>query len=342
MQVTMRDIAKAVGVSVVTVSKVMRDQGDISAETRERVLNKAKELNYRLNLSARSLTTGQSYQIGIIVPTLLHPFFGEVLEALSSTLKQSGYAAIISSSKEDPAVEEEVIEQFLNHRIDGLIIASCSFSPAKFQQLKDQKIPFVLLDRYFPGFRANFVGVDDFAVGRTATEHLLAMGCKRIAHIRGLPFTTGVRRFEGYRFALERAGLQVDPELINPYMTADGRDWEQGYKAMQLLLKKRRPDGVFCYNDPIAIAAIDASLAAGLRIPQDIAFIGCDNLHYDSSLKSPLSSMDHQSGQIGIRAAKMLLRLLKDKTGKRERQVMLQPSLVIRESSRLNKSRGKR
>ena len=127
-------------------------------------------------------------------------------------------------------------------------------------------------------------------------------------------------------------------------MTADGRDWEQGYKAMQLLLKKKkRPDGVFCYNDPIAIAAIDASLAAGLRIPQDIAFIGCDNLHYDSQSQIPaLSSMDHQSGQIGIRAAKMLLRLLKDKTGKRERQVMLQPSLVMRESSRLLKSCGKR
>jgi LacI family transcriptional regulator len=333
MTATMRDIARALGVSVVTVSKVMRNHNDISTETRDRVLSKAKELNYRLNLSARSLSTGQSYQIGIIVPTLLHPFFGEVLEALSSTLKQNGYAALISSSKEDPAAEEEEIEQFLAHRLDGLIIASCSLSPARFQYLQEQEFPFVLIDRFFPGFRANFVGVDDFAVGRIATEHLIAMGCRRIAHIRGLQFTTGVGRFEGYRSALEQHGLKFSPDLVSPYMTADGRDWTQSYDAMHLLLGKGRPDGVFCYNDPIAIAAIDAALEAGLRIPQDIAFIGCDNLHYDSSLKAPLSSVDHHSSEIGVRAAKMLLRLLKDKESKKVRHVMLQPSLVIRESS---------
>lgn len=329
----MKHIAQALGVSVVTVSKVMRDHSDIGAETRKRVLSKAKELNYRPNLTARSLVTGQSCQVGVIVPTLLHPFFAEVLEALSSTMKQDGYAVIISSSMEDPAIEEAAIEQLLAHRLDGLIIASCSSSPAKFQQLQEHGIPFVLIDRFFPGFRANFVGVDDLAVGRMATEHLIAMGCRRIAHIRGLKFTTGVRRFEGYKSALKQHGLKFDPELVSPYMTADGRDWQQSFTAMRNLLAGKRPDGVFCYNDPIAIAAIDVVLEAGLRIPRDIAFAGCDNLHYDSSLKAPLTSIDHHSGLIGVRAAKMLLRLLSDKSSKTIRQVVLQPSLVIRESS---------
>jgi LacI family transcriptional regulator len=333
MAVTMKDIAQALGVSVVTVSKVMRDHADIGPETRQRVLDKAQELSYRPNLMARSLVTGRSFQVGVIVPTLLHPFFAEVLEALSSTMKQDGYAVMISSSMEDPVIEEAAIEQLLGHRMDGLIVASCSSSPAKFHELQQQGIPFVLIDRFFPQFRTNFVGVDDRAVGRIATEHLIAMGCKRIAHIRGLEFTTGVGRFEGYKQALKKHGIKFDPSLVSPYMTADGRDWQQTFSAMRSLLDGKPPDGVFCYNDPMAIAAVDVALEAGLRIPKDIAFIGCDNLHYDGSLKASLSSVDHHSDQIGVRAAKLLLRLLKDKNAKATRQVMLQPSLVVRDSS---------
>ncbi len=192
--VTLKVIAKALGVSVMTVSKVMRDQAGVAAKTRKRVQSKAAELGYRPNLTARSLVTGQSSQVGIIVPTLLHPFFAEVLDGLASTLQQGGYAVMISSSLEKPAIEEAAIEQLLAHRLDGLIIASCNSSPEKFEQLAEQKIPFVLIDRYFPSFKTNFVGVDDVAVGRIATEHLIEMGCKRIAHIRGLEFTTGIGR----------------------------------------------------------------------------------------------------------------------------------------------------
>jgi LacI family transcriptional regulator len=334
MPVILKDIARALDISVITVSKVMRDQPDVAAETRKRVLAKAQELGYRPNLTARGLVTGKSSQVGVIVPTLLHPFFAEVLEGLASTMKLAGYAVMISSSMEDPVIEEAAIEQLLGHRMDGLIIASCSFSPTKFKQLNEQGIPFVLIDRFFPDFRTDFVGVDDRAVGRIATEHLIQMGCKRIAHIRGLPFTTGVGRFEGYKLALQSHGMKFDPDLVSPYMTADARDWQRSLLAMRTLLAgKRRPDGVFCYNDPMAIAAVDVALEAGLRIPQDIAFIGCDNLHYDESLRAPLSSVDHHSSQIGERAAKALLRRLKDKTPSAARHVVLQPSLVIRKSS---------
>jgi len=331
--ITMKDIAQACGVSIITVSKAMRGRPDIGAETRRRVLAKAKELNYRPNLTARSLVTGRSRQVGVIVPTLLHPFFAEVLEGLAATMKQGGYAVMISSSMEDSEAEEVAIEQLLGHRLDGLIVASCSTSPKKFEQLKEQRVPFVLIDRFFPGFRSDFVGVDDVAVGRIATEHLIAMGCKRIAHIRGLEFTTGVGRFEGYKQALLQHGMKMDPSLVSPYMTADGKDWQQSYEAMRNLLSHRRPDGVFCYNDPIAIAAIDVALEAGLRIPKDIAFIGCDNLHFDASLKAPLSSVDHHSRLIGVRAAKMLLSRLRDKASGTPRHIALQPALVVRASS---------
>ena len=330
---TMKDIAKALGVSVMTVSKVMRDRAGVAPTTRERVLQKAAELGYRPNLTARSLVTGQSSQVGIIVPTLLHPFFAEVLDALSSTLQQGGYAVMISSSLENPAIEEAAIEQLLTHRLDGLIIASCNTSHEKFKQLAEQRVPFVLIDRFFPGFKTNFVGVDDVAVGRIATEHLIEMGCKRIAHIRGLEFTTGIGRFEGYKQALERHGISFDPSLVSPYVTADGKDWQQSYNAMRSLLQAERPDGVFCYNDPIAFAAIEVVLNAGLRIPEDIAFVGCDNLHFDTTMRAPLTSVDHHSSLVGVRAARILLSLLKSKTPRRPRHVALKPSLVVRQSS---------
>lgn len=332
----MKDIAKALGVSVMTVSKVLRNHADIGPETSKRVREKAEELNYRPNLTARSLVTGQSSQVGVVVPTLLHPFFAEVLESLSTTMKKNGYAVIISSSMEDAAIEDEAIEHLLGHRLDGLIIASCSTSPKKFQQLKEHGIPFVLIDRFFEGFDANFVGVDDVEVGRIATEHLIEVGCKRIAHIRGLKFSPGSRRFEGYKQALKKHRIKFDPTLVTPFMTADGNDWQQSFDAMRSLLDGKngsRPDGVFCYNDPVAITAIDVTLKAGLRIPEDIAFVGCDNLHYGANLKAPLTSIDHHNSLLGEQAAEMLLQLLKQPKSPGIRSVVLEPSLVIRESS---------
>jgi LacI family transcriptional regulator len=142
-----------------------------------------------------------------------------------------------------------------------------------------------------------------------------------------------VGRFEGYKQALHNHGMKLEPSMVSPYMTADGKDWQQSYEAMRKLLSQRRPDGVFCYNDPIAIAAIDVALEAGLRIPKDIAFIGCDNLHFDASLKAPLSSVDHHSRLIGVRAAKMLLSRLRDKASGTPRHIALQPALVVRASS---------
>jgi LacI family transcriptional regulator len=127
--------------------------------------------------------------------------------------------------------------------------------------------------------------------------------------------------------------MNFDPSLVSPYVTADGKDWQQSYDAMRGLLQASRPDGVFCYNDPIAFAAIEVVLEAGLRIPEDIAFVGCDNLHFDTTLRAPLSSIDHHSSLVGVRAAKMLLSLLKNKTPRSPRHVALKPSLIVRQSS---------
>jgi LacI family transcriptional regulator len=194
--------------------------------------------------------------------------------------------------------------------------------------------PYVLIDREFPGLVANFVGIDDEAAGRIATEHLVDQGCRTIAHIRGKDNTTGMRRFEGYKRALQRRGLPNSDAIVVERPKVDFESTRHGAEAMRFLLKQRsRPDGVFCYNDPMAIGAMTAILESGLRIPEDIAIIGCGNLHYDSALRAPLSSVDQHSQVIGERAAKILLQLIESKVRPHARSVILDPSLVVRSST---------
>src|SRR5437870_1042501 len=214
MSTRMKDIARELGVSVVTISKVVRNRPDIGDETRGRVLARVRELDYRPNPAARSLVTGRTYLIGLVVPDLLHPFFAEIAKSLSEVLRESGYYLIVSSSDEDPDLEEQEINQLLARRLDTLIIASCRSTVDLFFRIEKQKTPYVLIDRRLPGLSANFVGVDDEAVGILATSHLIDIGCKRIAHIRGPETSPSIRRVEGYKRALGQANLKLMDEYI--------------------------------------------------------------------------------------------------------------------------------
>jgi LacI family transcriptional regulator len=334
MTVRLKDIAKELGLSVVTVSKVLRQHPDIGEETRKRVLKRVRELDYQPNVLARSLVTGRSYLIGLVVPDLLHPFFAEVAKALLTVVGERGYSVIISSSEEDPELEAREIRQMVARQLDALAIASCGNEIEAFERMNRQGQPYVLIDRGVPGLAANFVGIDDEAAGRIATEHLIDQGCRTIAHIRGKNNSTGIRRFEGYKQALQRRGLYYSDANVVERPTVDIDSTRHGAEAMRFLLKQRsRPDGVFCYNDPLAIGAMTAILEAGLRIPEDIAIIGCGNLHYDSALRVPLSSIDQHSEMIGEHAAKILLNMIESKVRPRSENVILDPSLVVRSST---------
>jgi len=330
----MKDIARDLGVSVITISKVLRNHPDVGDETRERVLARVKELDYRPNLAARSLVTGRTYLVGLVVPDLLHPFFAEIAKSLSDVLRESGYYLIVSSSEEDPNLEEQEINHLLARRLDTLIIASCRSTVDLFFRIEKQKTPYVLIDRNLPGLSANFVGVDDEAVGMLATGHLIDIGCKRIAHIRGPGTSPGIRRMEGYKRALAQAGVKVVDDYIITERKGDVGTKQRGAEAMsQLLSLKPRPDGVFCFNDPLAMGAMNYALDHGLRIPEDIAVIGCGNLHYDDSLRVPLSSIDQHSRRIGEEAARLTLGILSSKIPLKPEAVVLQPELIVRRST---------
>jgi LacI family transcriptional regulator len=286
-------------------------------------------------MAARALVTGRTYSAGLIIPDLVHPFFAEVASGLSDVLRRRNYSLLISSSQGEPDLERHEIKRLLSRRLDALMIASTQTTVESFRRIEERKVPYVLIDRAFLGMPANFVGVDDTAVGRLATEHLISVGCRRIAHIRGAASSTAIGRLEGYNQALAAADLSQLQGYVVVGRSPDVDSWISGSEAMKKLLDlDPRPDGVFCYNDPIAIGVIDRILEAGLRVPQDIAVIGCGDLHFDKSLRVPLSSVDQQSRAIGERAGKLVLSLIEAKVPPQPKSIMLPPTLVPRESTR--------
>ena len=334
MSVRMKDIAQKLGVSVVTVSKALRGFPGPGAETRARVLSLAKELNYGPNFAARALVSGQTYSIGLVIPDLAHPFFGQIAKSISAVLHARGYSLIVSSSEENPDIEKTAVAQLVARSVDALLIASTQSSGEGLRMVEEQKIPYVLVDRKFDGLDANFVGVDDVRVGILGTEHLIEMGCKRIAHIGRSRLSSALGRREGYEQTLLRHSMPLYQEYVVVEEIEDKPAHGVGHAtARQLLSLNPRPDGIFCYNDPVAMGAMVACLEAGLRIPEDIAIVGCGNSHYDDFLRVPLTSVDQKSDAIGTKAADLALSLIGASKAVAPKSFLLAPELIVRKSS---------
>jgi LacI family transcriptional regulator len=332
MAIRLKDIARELNVSVITVSKALRGKPDISEATRERILKRMKELDYQPNMTARSLTTGRSFILGLIVPDLLNPFFTELANSLSGALRNRSYGLILTSSEDSPEIEQTEIRMMLARGVDALLIASCQPRLEGFYSIHHQDTPFLLVDRPFPYLRANFVGIDDCAGGRLATEHLIQLGRKRLAYIGSPDLSPAAERFRGFRTALRDHDIEMQESFILSGAPAEPGD-NAGYTMMQTLLRRKpRPNGVFCHNDLVAIGAMKATLDAGLSIPGDIAFVGFDNVSFCKYLQIPLTSVDQSTAQLGEVAAQFALELVAKKVDK-PKTILLPPTLVVRESS---------
>ena len=330
--VRLKDIARELNVSVMTVSKVVRGCADVGAETRTRVLARIKELNYQPNWVARSLAARRTFMIGLIVPDLMHSFFAEIAKGVSTAIRPLGYDVVICNSEEDSDVESSEVDRLLGRQVDGLLLASAQApsSLSLFERIESRGVPYVLIDRHFAESHASYVGADDEAIGRLATRHLIERGCRRIAHIAGPPLTPGVGRLKGYRDALASAGIVV-PDSYVVHATDDA----SGYlAARQLLALEPRPDAIFGYNDPTAAGAMKAILEAGIAIPEEVKVIGVGNVHYSDLLRVPLSTIDQSSGAIGQKAADMLIKAIGSKRKRPAKTVLIDPILIPRESTR--------
>jgi LacI family transcriptional regulator len=270
----------------------------------------------------------------LLLPDFTHSFFAEIARAVASTLRPHGYHVVISYFEEDPALEISEVDSMMARQVDGLIAASAQTSRdlGLFARIQNRKIPYVLIDRPIDALPACFVGADNKAIGKLATQHLLDVGCTRIALLRGpMKAEIAAARFEGCLEALAQRGLRARPR----YVISGGYGSETGYDGMSRLLHlKPVPDGVVCYNDPVAIGAIHAIREAGLSVPGDIAVVGAGNIQYSDVLTVPLTTLDQRTTETGTRAANLLLERITAKRSLRPKKVLIRPVLVVRESTR--------
>ena len=331
MPVTLADIAREVGVSKMTVSRAINNHALISPETRQRVLEVARRMNYQPNQHARALATNRSYLIGVVVPDLMNLYFAEVARAIESIARPAGFQLLICSTDEDPTREVGEVEVLLQ-RTDGLIISSvlAPTDTGAYRKMIRDGARIVLVDRTMRNLSCPAVATDNVEVGRIATEHLIRLGHRRIGHLSGDASSVSYDRLEGYKLALAKNLLRLDKSLIIPCGLLES----DGYSAMRKWLAKGNvPAAIFAVNDPAAIGAMKAIYEEGLGVGEDIAIIGAGNIHYGDMLRVPLTTVSWSRAEMGQQAAQLLIKAMAGETiPAKSRNVSLPPELVIRNS----------
>lgn len=331
-EVTIEDIGRELGLSAMTVSRALNGHPNVKQETRFRVLQHAENLNYRPNRWARSLATSKSNVIGIVVPDITHSYFSEITQVVQEKLEQQGYALMLCHTDGNPAREKSSIDMLLGSRVDGLLIAS-SFSsndPGLFQGLRNEGMPFVLLDRFFDKLSCARVRTDDVLVGRLATKCLIDHGHRSIGLIRGPEvISTGHLRTEGFLRTMSENALPLRQEwLVDSNYRFDG-----GYEAMCTLLRlEKRPTAIFAGNDPAAIGAIRACRDFGLQVPQDISVIGAGSIEGSYHANPFVATVDWSRQEMGTSAAELLLRQIQSGSEPTDIDHVCVPRLLLRAS----------
>lgn len=324
---TIKDVAQRAGVGVGTVSRVLNQSGPVSAATRSRVLTAIAELNFRPNHSGRQLATARTYTIGVIVPFLTRPFYVTVLRGIEAVLASTHYHLHIFNVETAEKRDYYFNELPYRGRIDGLIVLSLVLDDAHVTRLLSAGIPTLLLDTRHPALPA--LSIDNVAGARQAVEHLIAQGHTRIAYISGLAqpelnFRNNCERLSGYQAALQAHALQPRPEYV--IMAGDGR--EMGLQMMeQLLALDEPPSALFAASDELALGAIQAAQRHGLRIPDDLAVIGYDDIELASLLG--LSTVRQPMAEMGQQGVALLLQQLAERLPEPV-QLTLPVELVVR------------
>lgn len=330
---TIFDVAKRAGVSKSSVSRVLNG-GAVSPKTRKAVLEAIEALGYRPNVAARGLVTKRSQTVGFVLTDVADPYYSEVIRGVDEALSEKGYSLILCSARWDNDRELSYIRLLTEHRVDGLLVLSGQTTAREhmLQALSaETERPIVVLDRTLSGAGFDTIGVDDFAASAGAVRHLLRLGHTRIAHVTGpLNYHSGVRRLEGYRHALEQAGIPVDPSLI-----VEGNFTKRGgYEAaLHLFSLAKPPTAIFAANDVSALGVWQAAREFGLRIPEDVALVGFDDIELLRLADIPLTTVRQPRYDFGYMGTQMLLARIEAKDQvKKPRRVILPTELVIRSS----------
>ncbi|MFG2140206.1 LacI family DNA-binding transcriptional regulator [Streptomyces sp. NPDC048650] len=331
--VGIKDVARAAGVSVGTVSNVINRPDAVASDTRSRVLSAIDRLGYVRSESARQLRAGRSRIMGLLVLDMGNPFFVDVARGAERAARAAGLGVMVCNSAQSPSEEAEYLSLFAEQRVRGVLLTPADASGRNIESLRRHGIPFVLVDRVAEGTSECSVSVDDVAGGALAVRHLVDAGHRSIAYLSGPPGLNQVKdRRVGALQALAEAGLP--PEALRELSTerldvAAGRD-----AGARLLGLAERPTAAFCANDLLALGVLQAMYAAGVRVPEDIAIVGYDDIEFAAAAAVPLTSVRQPAVTMGAMAAELLLEETEPGDEPHEhRRVVLQPELVVRRSS---------
>ena len=336
MAASIKDIARLANVSHSTVSRALRGNPQVNANTAARIRKIADRAGYRPSAAARSLVMGRSRTIGVVVTNIADPFVAGVVSGIEDTAEAQGYSVYLANSNAEPEREKRVVRSFEERRVDGIIVTSSRVGALHVPAMERMRVPIVLLNNQHPSEFAHSVLIDNAAASLEATRHLIGLGHQRIGYLGDrFGHQSDAERLAGYRAALEESGIEFSPTLA---VRGDGKP-EGAEEAMGRLLALRRPPtAVFCYNDQSAMGAMRRIRAGGLRIPDEISVVGFDDLYLCQYLDPPLTTVRQPMRQMGRMAMETLLQIFGGSQSAHNLRVA--GELIVRESTAPPRGRG--
>lgn len=333
-KVSLKDIAKEVGVSTALVSYVLNNlkEGRIRKEIAQKIRDVAKRLNYRPNQIAKSLKTNKTFTIGLIVADISNPFSSTLARIVEDEASKINYTMIFGSSDESGEKASRVIDTLLNRQVDGLIISPPEESQSQIEELQKNDVPFVLLDRYFPDLKTNYVALNNHAAGEMATAHLIEIGCKQIGMI-GYKTTLHhlIERKRGYQSALKKQSIPFKKQYVKEVgISNDKQEIEKA--IIDLLNAQNAVDGVVFASNIIASYALRYINTLSIRVPDDLAIVSFDETEALDLFYAPLTYVRQPLREMGAMATKILLECIA--SNNRTTQVDMEPELIVRASTR--------
>jgi LacI family transcriptional regulator, repressor for deo operon, udp, cdd, tsx, nupC, and nupG len=325
---SIKDVAKLANVSTATVSRVLRNAGNVTEETKRRVLEAIEALNYQPNVLGRYLRRMETETVLVIVPDITNPFFSKVLRGIEAVALERGYQVLLGDTQNDVQLEEQYLNVLPQKQVDGMIFLTARTRKELMEEMSRQ-FPIVLACEYLEGTDIPTVSIDNISSARKATEHLIGLGHRRIAHLTGpMDVILSRDRLRGYYQALAQHDIDVDAALVQE----GDFSYESGYNVtLKLLALEKPPTAIFAANDAMAIGAIKAVRHRGGRVPDDVAVVGFDDIQMASIFEPGVTTIAQPMFDIGKQAMKLLLQLIDGEEVER-RQFVLPDRLVIRES----------
>jgi LacI family transcriptional regulator len=335
--ITLKQIAETLGISITTVSKALKNYPDVSPKTRKAVLELADSLSYTPNSFAVNLRTKESRTIGLIIPEVVHHFFSNVINGIIDEAEKNGYLVIILQSNESLELEKKQVELLMNKRVDGIIMSLSNESndDEHIKEILRKEVPFVMFDKISKLIPCSKVIINDQKAAFNAVEHLIQKGCRKIAHIRGpVNPQNAIDRFLGYKKALEKNNIPFDSKLV---YTCKNVTFEEGLEfAKQIAVEHPDVDGIFVITDLVAVGVLAYFNEVGIKIPNQVKVIGFSNWFMSQVITPKLSTVDQPSFEMGVQSFKLLLEeinIKKELLPFKPKTIELETDIIEREST---------